>query len=102
MPQAIHHIVLTISNLKKSVEFYKKVLGWVVTDTDHKEWSALAPKGQQAFLWIGIPRDGNKKPKSKFDRNNIGLDHFAFEVEFVTLHILIRYYAAFNQCHLHY
>ncbi len=51
----------------------------MITDTDNKEWAALAPKGQVPFLWIGTPRD-EKKPKNKFNRNNVGLDHFAFEI----------------------
>ena len=80
MAQPIHHIVLTVSNLKESTDFYKKVLGWKILDTDNKEWSALGPKEGQHFLWIGTPRD-QKKPKNKFNRNNVGLDHFSFEIK---------------------
>jgi len=32
------------------------------------------------MLILNLPRDV-KKPKSKFDHNNISLDHFAFMVE---------------------
>lgn len=78
MPNHIHHICLTVSNVKKSTEFYKKVLGWKVINQE-KTFSELAPKKSNPdfMLFLGLPRDV-KKPKSKFNRNNIGLDHFAF------------------------
>ena len=86
MKNYIHHIVLTVRNAKKSTEFYSKVLG--------SEWKIIEQKDDYAYfvadsveypktkcmLVIGEPRDGALK-NDKFDRNRIGLDHFAFNVE---------------------
>ncbi|PIP17083.1 MAG: hypothetical protein COX44_01845 [Candidatus Portnoybacteria bacterium CG23_combo_of_CG06-09_8_20_14_all_37_13] len=82
MPNYIHHICLTVSNLKKSVDFYKKILGWQVL-SESKEFAALSPskKEEKNFMFgLGTYRD-YKIPDNKFDRNRIGLDHFAFMVE---------------------
>src|SRR3989344_3102455 len=79
MKNYMHHITLTVSDVTKSMNFYKKVLDWKIFEKD-KEYAALGPKNERPFLWIGLPRD-QKHYKSKFNRNNIGLDHFAFEVD---------------------
>lgn len=82
MPDYIHHICLTVSNLKKSVEFYKKALGWKVVFQD-KKFAALSSskKEEKSFmLGLGTYRD-HRVPNNEFDRNRIGLDHFAFMVE---------------------
>jgi len=81
MPNYINHICLTVSDLKKSLDFYEKVLGWKIIHQD-KNFAALAPdtKATKDFiLGLGTYRD-YKIPKNKFDRNRIGLDHFAFMV----------------------
>lgn len=82
MPNYIHHICLTVNNLKKSVDFYTKALGWKVIHQD-ESFVALASGGEAAkdfILGLGTYRD-YKIPNNKFDRNHLGLDHFAFMVE---------------------
>ena len=80
----IHHICLTVSDAKKSINFYKKVLDWKVIEekedyayfvSDSKEYPAT-----KCMLVVGESRDG-RIPNDKFNRNRIGLDHFAFNVE---------------------
>lgn len=82
MPNYIHHVCLTVKNLKKSVDFYRKALGWKVVLQDEK-FAALSPSGKEEkdfMLGLGTYRD-YKIPNNKFDRNRLGLDHFAFMVE---------------------
>lgn len=84
MKNHIHHIVLTVSNAARSVSFYQKVLGWRVIEQKN-DYGYLAPDDKKYsenkfLLVLGEPRD-YKIEGTKFDRNRIGLDHFAFEVE---------------------
>lgn len=84
MKNYIHHIVLTVKNATASVEFYRKVLGWRVIE-QKREYGYLSPNdakypNNKFLLVLGEPRD-NQIDGNKFDRNNIGLDHFAFEVD---------------------
>lgn len=79
----IHHIVLTVSDVKKSTEFYKRLFGWKVRNCayDFTEFTAPDDLAGKNFLFvIGVARNG-KKPKTGFNRNNVGIDHFAFLVE---------------------
>lgn len=75
--KGIAHVVLTVKNLQKSKEFYNKVCGMSIIE-EGKHYYGLS---DGVFsLWIGTNRD--HKPKlQKFDRNQIGLDHWAFKVE---------------------
>ena len=82
----IHHIVLTVNDSKKSADFYQKVLGWKIIE-QKDEYAYLCPDSQEYpetkfMLVLGEARDV-KSPTSKFNRNNSGLDHFAFNVESV-------------------
>ncbi|MBI2106471.1 VOC family protein [Candidatus Woesearchaeota archaeon] len=79
MKNYIHHITLTVRDIDKSSAFYKNILDWKIFDKD-KEYASFGPKNKRPFLWVSLPRDQNRY-KNEFDRNNIGLDHFAFEVE---------------------
>lgn len=79
----IHHIVLTVSDFKKSADFYKKVLRWDIVE--QKEDHAYLVPDKSAYpqcdfmLLVSEPRD-SKADKNTFDRNRVGLDHFAFQV----------------------
>lgn len=83
MKNRIHHIVLTVTDVKKSTEFYCKVLGWQIRRKaeDYTEFVPPDDASEQNFLFvIGTPRD-HQIIDNRFDRNRIGLDHFAFLVE---------------------
>jgi len=84
MKNYIHHIVITVSNAKSSGEWYKKVLGWEITE-EGKDYVYLVPDnkkypGGKFMLVLGEPRD-NVPVDNEFDRNRIGLDHFAFNID---------------------
>ncbi len=79
MKNYIHHITLTVSSAKRSVEWYSKVLVWKILKQE-KDYGYLSPDDGAFLLTLGEPRDYPIK-ENKFDRNRTGLDHFAFEVE---------------------
>lgn len=84
MKNYIHHIVLTVSNAKKSTEWYQKVLGWKIIE-QKDDYAYMVPDEKKYpetkfMLVVGEPRD-NKSTDNLFDRNKIGLDHFAFNVD---------------------
>ena len=76
--KGIHHLVLTVKNLKKSKEFYEKVCGMKVFSQD--QYSVGLSDNHIDSLWLSTPRD---KPfvAHSFNRNNIGLDHWAFKID---------------------
>ncbi len=80
----IHHIVLTVSDSKKSAVFYQKVLDWKIVE-QKEDYAYLCPDSNKYpetkfMLVLGETRDA-KFPTSKFNRNNVGLDHFAFSID---------------------
>ncbi len=84
MKSLIHHIVLTVTDPKRSGEFYQQVLGWSIVEQE-ADHVCLSPDSKQYggttfMLILGKPRD-HESPKASFDRNAIGLDHFAFSVD---------------------
>ena len=83
MKQCIHHIVLTVSDVKKSTDFYSKISDWQIREQaeNYTEFVPSDDPGGKHFLFvIGTPRDYHVTD-NVFDRNRIGLDHFAFLVE---------------------
>lgn len=78
VPRAIGHIVLNVSDVERSVKFYRDIAGFQV--------SRYQPGSNTAFLTCGkIHHDLAlfKAPEGAqpYDRRNVGLQHFAFEVE---------------------
>ena len=78
VPQEIGHIVLNVTNVKRSVEFYRDVVGFQV--------SRIRPDYTGAFLTCGVNHHNlalfeatpDFEPRTK---KQIGLNHFAFRVE---------------------
>lgn len=80
----IHHICLTVSDAKKSTDFYKKVLDWKIIE-EKEDYAYLVPDNKEYpatkfMLVVGEARD-DKILNDKFSQNRIGLDHFAFSVD---------------------
>lgn len=75
--KGIHHLSLTVSDLQKSKEFYSKVCGMEVF-LEEKGGVGLTSEWLDS-LWLCTPRDKPHLPHP-FNRNNIGLDHWAFSV----------------------
>ena len=73
-PEFVDHIVLMVSNVKKSKEFYSKFLGREIQE--NKE--SVAFQVGDTKLFLGLPYKWIKN--NKFDKNRIGLNHLAFGV----------------------
>ncbi len=84
MVDALHHLVITISDLAKTEEFYTALLtplGWSLRGRgpDFVEYvPPHDPHGCGFLLVFGLARD-TPRPIANFNRNQIGLDHFAFQ-----------------------
>jgi glyoxylase I family protein len=74
--RGIHHIVLTVSDLKRSAAFYEKVLG-VKADFETDRVICL-PCGSFLLCLQLPPQQG--LPDDRFDENRLGLDHIGFSV----------------------
>lgn len=73
----INHIVITVKDVKKSKDFYMKAADLKLITEDE----ATVDLTDGAFsLWIKKSRDYIPK-ELRFDRNQIGLDHFSFVVK---------------------
>jgi len=71
----IHHIVLVVSDIKQTAEFYRKVLG---KPEEKGRYSIMYHIGKTK-LFLTLPY-GKLSKKDRFDPNRIGLEHLAFGV----------------------
>lgn len=84
MNSPIHHLVITVSDLSRAKSFYYTVLsavGWSVRGEgrDFVEFVPPGdPEGDHFLLVLGLARD--LPSANPFNRNNVGLDHFAFSI----------------------
>ncbi len=74
--QGIHHVVLTVTDVARSTEFYEKVLAMKVLEASEKG-SVLADG--EALLCLQRPSHA-PLPNDRFDENRVGLDHVALSV----------------------
>jgi glyoxylase I family protein len=75
---AVHHVTLTVSDIKRSAEFYTSYLGFqVVTEFEPR----IALSNGSLLLVLSPPPDPAQAiPKDRFNENRIGLDHVSFGV----------------------
>ena len=76
-PKEIGHIVLNVTDVKRSTEFYRDVVGFQV--------SRYRPDGTGAFLTCGVVHHNLalfKAPEGArpIEKGAIGLNHFAFKI----------------------
>jgi len=75
--KGVHHIVLKVKDPKKTAEFYSKVCGLKIFDTEEDAYGLTG--GGLDSLWLVEPY--NKKEAKPFNRRgDIGLDHWAWTV----------------------
>lgn len=79
---AAHHVTLTVSDIKRSTEFYTRYLGFqVAVEFDPR----IALSNGSLLLVLTPPPDPAKAiPGDQFDENRIGLDHFSLAVADLT------------------
>jgi glyoxylase I family protein len=76
---AVHHLALTVTDLRRAREFYAGLLGF-------QTLMALSPSrvlmsNGNAVLALSLPPDPSRAPRSdRFDENRVGLDHLCFSV----------------------
>ena len=75
----MHHLVLTVNDIKRSTEFYTKHLGFqVVVEFDPR----IAISNGSLLLTLTPPPDPAQTiPNDRFNENRIGLDHISFSVD---------------------
>lgn len=75
----VNHIVLTVTDLARSVEWYKDLLGFQLA-VDLGERRKILSNGS-VLLAIGSPPIPEKAiANDRFDENRVGLDHISFNV----------------------
>ena len=86
---AIHHLRLTVTDIKRSREFYTELLGFDIAADSPPEGDAAA-EAAYPVLWGGVVMiRGNLllglRPVAKggdsFDEDRVGLDHLSFNVK---------------------
>jgi glyoxylase I family protein len=75
---AVHHVALTVSDARRSQQFYTDLLGFnFVTDFGPK---ALLHNGGVLLALNPPPDPAQAIPVDRFDENRIGLDHLSLSV----------------------
>jgi len=74
----VHHITLTVRDIKRSTEFYTQYLGFqVVVEFDPR----IALSNGSVLLALGPPPDPSQAIEDdQFNENRIGLDHVSLSV----------------------
>jgi catechol 2,3-dioxygenase-like lactoylglutathione lyase family enzyme len=75
----VHHLALTVTNVRRSVDFYTKLLGF----------KPIMELGARILLFNGSvvlaitpPPDASQAPADdRFTENRVGLDHLSFNVK---------------------
>lgn len=77
---AIHHIMLTVQNIKRTRDFYHNILGMDII-AEHPEGHNIAFSNGQILLAARTPAEPIQTPTDdKFNENRMGLDHLSLSV----------------------
>jgi catechol 2,3-dioxygenase-like lactoylglutathione lyase family enzyme len=85
----IHHVRLTVTNLERSLAFYRDVLGFAIAVGPQGDYSDPAVRSDQAKLYGGVVFKTNgmlfglrpvADPHDRFVSERVGLDHLSFKV----------------------
>ncbi len=76
---AIHHLALTVTDLKRSLDFYTTVLGFQLL-MELGPARILMGNGQ-TVLAITLAADPSRAiPDDRFDENRVGIDHLSLSI----------------------
>jgi glyoxylase I family protein len=75
--RGLHHIVLTVSDVERSTQFYERILGLSAFAGDERVRCISC--GSFLLCLQRPPQHG--LPNDRFDENRVGLDHIGFAVE---------------------
>jgi len=76
---AINHQTLTVSDLKRSVDFYIDLLGFQQV-MELSPTRVLLSNGEAVIALSNPPDPSRAIPNDEFNENRIGLDHLSFNV----------------------
>ena len=78
LTNGVHHVGLTVSNLKESAAFFTSLLGWEEVRRNDEYPAIFVSDGKiMVTLW-----ETKEEPETPFNKNkNVGLHHVAFHVE---------------------
>ncbi|MBT2449109.1 VOC family protein [Streptomyces sp. ISL-43] len=81
MPEVpgVGHIVLSVSDVKRSTEFYNELFGTQTVKDVEDEFGPFMVSASPALM-IGFRTHGTTNTADSFDPARVGLDHFAFHV----------------------
>lgn len=76
---AIHHMTLTVTDIRRSVDFYTTYLGFQKA-MDLSETRVVMANGNALVALSEAPDPSRAIQGDKFDENRVGLDHVSFSV----------------------
>lgn len=77
----VHHVVLTVSDVKCSVDFYTRILDFRINAGSIEDNQVFLVNGNVA-LGIGLPHDPDQCPENdQFNEHRMGLDHLSLSVD---------------------
>jgi glyoxylase I family protein len=76
---AVNHVTLTVTDIDRSVEFYRDVLGFdFITEFGPKH---LLSNGEVILALNLSPDPQQAIPDDRFSENRVGLDHVSFNID---------------------
>lgn len=81
MKSEIYHIDINVSDIKKSGEFYKKMLGAMGYDEIHEYPDTVGIGKKDGGNWFWLHQVTEPYVKDGYHRKRIGMNHIAFGLE---------------------
>lgn len=76
---AVHHLTLTVRDLRSSIEFYTTLLGFQVA-AELSPTRVILSNGTALMALSNPPDPSRAIPDDEFNENRLGLDHLSFDV----------------------